>query len=139
MTGNPGTLGLGAVAATLAMVLQVQCTGVSAGVCWKVCAGAVGTAGVGVGGNIPLVYGVPVAPAWQASVGACLSVATFLAPLWGSCRFLFAWTCKTATEDASALMLFRIWSGLPNPVLGVSCPASSSGKSCASSSSSSSS
>ena len=100
--GNPGTLGSGVVSATPAMVSQMRCTGVSAGVGWNVCVGAVGMAGVDVGGNAPLVIGVP--------VGARLSVANFCAPCWGSRRFWSAWTCKRATADASALILSRIWS-----------------------------
>ena len=43
MAGNPGTMGSGSVAATLAMVSQVRCTGVSVGVGWNACAGAMGT------------------------------------------------------------------------------------------------
>ena len=78
--GKPVTLGLGAVADTPAMVLQVQCTGVSAGAGWNVCAGELGMAGVDTGGNAPLVLGVPVALAWRACVGAHLSVATFCTP-----------------------------------------------------------
>ena len=92
MEGKRVTLGLGAVAATPAMVLQVQCTGVSAGAGWNVCAGAVGTAGAGEGGNIPVVYRVPVASAWRDCIGTCLIVASFLSPCWGSRRSLSAWT-----------------------------------------------
>ena len=110
MPRNPGTLGLGEVAATPAMVLQMRCTGVNAGAGWNVCTGAVGTAGVNMGGNAPLVLGVPVAPNFQACVGARLSVAAFCAPFWCSRRYRSAWTFKSATEDARALMLSRIWS-----------------------------
>ena len=109
ISGNPGTLGSGAMAATPVMVLQVQCTGVSAGAGWNVCAGAVGMAGVGAGGNIPLVCGVPVAPDWQACVYTHLSIVVFLPPHWGSPCSLSTCTYKIATEDARALMLSRIW------------------------------
>ena len=110
MEGNPGALGSGDVSSTLDMVLQVRCTGVSALAGWNICDGVVRTAGPWEGGNIPVVCRVPVAPAWRAYVGACLSVAAFLAPCWGSCRSLSTWTCKRDTEGARALMLFMIWS-----------------------------
>ena len=80
MEGNPGTLGLSAGDANLAMVSQVRCTGVISGAGWNDFSGAVGTAGVGVRWNIPVVYRVPVAPAWRSCVGTRLSVAAFLAP-----------------------------------------------------------
>ena len=83
--------------------------GVSAGAGWNVCAGEVGTAAVGAGVNIPLVFRVPIVSARRACVGARLSVAAFLAPCWGRRRSMSAWTCKGATEDARALMLSRIW------------------------------
>ena len=108
MTRNPGTLGSGAFAATPAMVLQMRCTGVSSGVGWNVSAGAVGTVGVDAGENVSLLLGVPVAPAWGACVGARLREATFSAPHWGSRNYWSTWTYKSATEDASALMLTRI-------------------------------
>ena len=80
MAGNLGTLGSGPVAVTLEMVSQVRCTGVISGAGWNDFSGAVGTAGVGVRWNIPVVYRVPVAPAWRSCVGTRLSVAAFLAP-----------------------------------------------------------
>ena len=129
MHGNLGTLGLGAVADTPAMVSQMRCTGVSTGSGWNVSVGAVGTAGVWAGGNAAVLRGVLVAPAWRSCVGARLSAAPFFAPLWGSRRSWSAWTCKSATEDAITLMLSRIWSIRPDSALGVSCPASSSGNS----------
>ena len=80
--GNPGTLGLGAVAATPTMVSHIQCTGVRAMAVWNVCAGEVGMAGVDAGGNASLLLGIPVAPAWQTYVGARLYAAPFFAPCW---------------------------------------------------------
>ena len=55
--GKRGTLESSAVAATLAMVLQVRCTGARFGAGWKVgmlcaCAGGVGKEGAGAGGNV---------------------------------------------------------------------------------------
>ena len=55
--GKRGTLGSSAVAATLAMVLQVRCTGARVGAGWKVgvpraCVGTMGKAGAGAGGNV---------------------------------------------------------------------------------------
>ena len=57
MPGNPGMLGLGAVAATLAMVFQVRCSGARVTEGWKVgvpraYAEAVGKAGDGAGGYV---------------------------------------------------------------------------------------
>ena len=85
MPGNLGTLGLGAVADTPFMVLQVRCTGVSARAGWNGIDGTVGTARVDAGGNASLLLGVPVAPAWWACVRARLGAADFCAPRWGSC------------------------------------------------------
>ena len=110
MEGNPGALGSSDVSATLDMVLQVRCTGVRALAGWNICDGAVRTAGPWAGGNIPVVCRVPVAPAWRAYVGACLSGAAFIVFCWGSQCSLYVWTCKIATEEARALMLSRIWS-----------------------------
>ena len=110
MPGNPGTLGLGTVEYTLAMILQMICTSVSAGAGWNVSAGAVGTAGFWAGGNAALLCGVPFAPAWRACVGARLRASPFFAPCWGRCRPWSAWNCMSATEDAIVLMRSRIWS-----------------------------
>ena len=44
MAGNPGTLGLGAVAGTPAMVSKLQCTGIMGGAGWNICSETVGTA-----------------------------------------------------------------------------------------------
>ena len=77
---NPGTLESGAVASTPAIVSQMRCTGVSTGAGWNVCVGKVGTSRVGVVGNVPLIIGVPVAPAWKACISARLGVAAFCAP-----------------------------------------------------------
>ena len=57
MPGNPGTLGSGALAATLAMVLKVHCTSVRFGAGWKVgvpraSAGVVGKAGARAEGTV---------------------------------------------------------------------------------------
>ena len=106
---NPGTLGSGAVAATLAMVLQLQCTGVSVEASCNFSDEAVGTAGVYAGGNVSFFLRDPVAPAWRACVGACLSAAAFCAPCWVSRCSRSSWTCKSTTEDANALMISRIW------------------------------
>ena len=108
MAGKSGILGSGAMATTLSMVLQLRCTGVSAGEVWNVCSGAVVTSGAVV--NIPDVCRVPVAPAWRVCVGAHLSAAAFLVSYWSRRCSLSTWTCKSVTEDARALMLSRIWS-----------------------------
>ena len=109
MPGNPGKLSLGAVAATPVTVLHMQYTGVSTRAGWNVCAGAVGTAGVDTEGNKHLLLGVPVVPTWLACIGARLSAAAFCAPFWGRRCSRSAWICKIVTEDASTLMLSRIW------------------------------
>ena len=76
ITRNQGTLGSGAMGATPSMVLQVHCTGARVGVGWKVgvphaCAGEVGKAGAGAGGNVVASYCLfPVVPTWRACVGA---------------------------------------------------------------------
>ena len=72
-------MGSGTVTATPSMVLQMRCTGVSAGAGWNVSDGAVGTAGVWAGGNASLIRIVLVAPAWRACVGARLSTAPLFA------------------------------------------------------------
>ena len=110
MPGNQITLGSGADAATLAMVLHMRCTGVSTRAGWNVSDGAVGKAGVDAGGNASLFLGVSVAPAWQACVGACLSAAHLFVPRWVIRRSWSAWTCKSATENSITLMVSRIWS-----------------------------
>ena len=84
MPGNPRTLGLGAVAATPAMVLHILCTGVIAGAGWNVSAGTVSTVVVDAGRNAFLLLGVPVVLAWRAGVDARQSEATFSVPRWGS-------------------------------------------------------
>ena len=72
MHKNPEMLGSGAVGATLAMHLQVRCTGVRVRAGWKVvvprvCSGAVGRARSGAGVNIiSCCITIPVVPAWQA-------------------------------------------------------------------------
>ena len=116
MNRNPGTLGLAAVAHTPAMVLQVRCSGAWVGVGWKVgvpcaCAGAVGMAGDGEGGDlIDTCCLVLVVTAWRACVGACLSGAACLVHFLGRCCYLSVWTCKRSTEDVRATMISRIWS-----------------------------
>ena len=90
MPRNQGTLGSAAVENTPAMVLQVRCTGARVGAGWKIgvpctCAGVVGKAGDGAGGN--MIYPcclVPVVPAWRACVGARLSGAARLVLCWRS-------------------------------------------------------
>ena len=103
MPGNPGTLGLGAVAATPATVLQVRCTGARFRAGRRVgvpraCAGEVGKAGAGAGGNVfsPCCM-VLVMTTWQARVSACLSGSACLIICWGSLFSLSTWTCKRAT------------------------------------------
>ena len=79
MLGNPGTLGLGDLAATPAMVSQVRCTGARVRAGWKfgmlrACDEAMGKAGVGAVGNVISCCSlVLVLPDWQAYVGACMS------------------------------------------------------------------
>ena len=82
--GNPGTLGLGAVAATPSMLLQVSCTGDRVVAVWNVgvprcCAGVVGKAGAGVVGNvIACCILVLVLPTWQTCIRIFLSRSAFL-------------------------------------------------------------
>ena len=109
MAGNPGTLGLGAVVDTPAMVSHMKFTSVSDRVGWNFCSVSVGTAGVGAGGNIILACCFPVVPAWKACFVSLLRVADFLAHFWGSHHSLSSWTCKSATEENIALVLSRIW------------------------------
>ena len=114
MPGNPGKLGLGAVATTLAMVSQVLCTDVRVRAGWKVgvlraCSRGVGKAEAGAAGKVIACFSLfSVVPAWWACVGACLSGGPFLVLNWDSHRSLSACTCKKATEDARALLLSRI-------------------------------
>ena len=111
---NPGTMGSGAVATTPVMVSQVCFTGARFGACWTfgvphTCAGAVGKAGAGTGGNFGDPCLVLVVSAWWDCVGACMSGAAYLVICWGNCCSLSAWTFKRATEDTRALMISGIW------------------------------
>ena len=66
---NPGTLGLGTVAVTPAIVSQLRYTDARVGASWKfgvlrACAGAVEKAGDGAGSNVGTPYMVPVVTDW---------------------------------------------------------------------------
>ena len=89
--GNPGTLGSGDVAATLAMFLQVRCTVVRVGVGWKVdvpraCAGAAVLNRLEESSVIRLLLEIMGAvssfgryrPYWASIVGACYVARTLL-------------------------------------------------------------